>query len=64
MPEAKMKINGVELSPGQASTVRVALTDLLQAMSDSNALGSDAHGRAMTKAYFDHASDVLEIINT
>lgn len=63
MAEAQIAVNGINLTHGQAVAVRVALTDLLQSTSDSNALGEDAHGRAMTKAYFDRTSEVLELIH-
>lgn len=62
--EATIIINGIQLSSGQSMALRAAVTELNNSTSNSTALGDDAHGRAMTKAYFDRTSEILAIIRS
>lgn len=50
MKEARITINGVELSEGQSLTVRVALESFLMEIA-TNGLGDDAHGKTMAGNY-------------
>lgn len=49
--EPKITINGVELDPAQAGTVRVAIESFFTSLDKPTALGRDAHGKFMVKAY-------------
>lgn len=55
-------VDGVVLSEAQATTVRVALTDLHSAMANPNALGSDVIGLSMTKSYRDRAAEIMRLM--
>ncbi|NTG73323.1 hypothetical protein G6M02_08275 [Agrobacterium rhizogenes] len=58
--EASIIINGVELSGGQAMTIRVAVSQFFTEMSDDpHSLGDDEHGIAMTKAYKERCGEIL-----
>lgn len=48
--EPHMTINGVELSPAQAMTVRVALFSYAMELADG-LLGDDEHGASLSKGY-------------
>jgi hypothetical protein len=58
MTEPKITVNGVELSVGQAMTLRVALTSFIFGMKEDG-LGDDEHGIAMASGYIDRGSEVL-----
>jgi hypothetical protein len=60
--EPRVTINGVDLSVGQAMTLRVAMAQFLEDMSHPNALGTDEHGRRMTAAYREHARNISAMI--
>ena len=49
--EPCVQINGVQLSVGEAMSVRVAVNAFLRELQDDDALGEDEHGRAMTQLY-------------
>lgn len=61
--EAEVIINGIKLTNAQSMTLRAALTDFRAQMSSDGALGDDPHGRSMTQAYRDRASEVLGLIH-
>jgi len=50
MTEPKIIINGCQLTPAQAMTVRVALGSFAIDL-QGDGLGTDEHGKAMTAAY-------------
>jgi hypothetical protein len=56
--EAKITVNGVELSVGQAMTLRVALTQFIFGMKEDG-LGGDEQGIAIAAGYIDRGSEVL-----
>jgi hypothetical protein len=56
-------IDGIELTSAQALAVRVALVSMWTNMSEPGALGNDAHGRTMAKAYVERASEVVALID-
>jgi len=59
MTEARITINGKELTPAQSMTVRVALNDFSLSMQDKNALGADEHGQFMVSAYRSRLSEIM-----
>jgi hypothetical protein len=60
--EPHITINGRELTTGQASAVRVAITSFYDEMSEPDALGDDEHGRFMVEQYRNRLSEVLAVI--
>lgn len=58
MTEPEIIINGVTLTPGQAMTLRVALT------SADWDCGDDEHGVRMRQAYTARAREVLDVMLT
>jgi len=62
MNEPEIIINGVKLTMGQAMTVRVALQNYAQDMSQPNALGNDDAGRAIANGYLRYISSINDII--
>lgn len=56
-------IDGIELTPAQAMTVRTALCSLQMRMAEPDALGDDEHGWNMARAYSERASEVLALID-
>jgi len=62
MTEADVIINGKPLSFGQAMALRVACTTFHMDMADPEALGDDEHGRAMTAAYRQRLTEVLQLL--
>jgi hypothetical protein len=59
--EAKIVINGVELSLGQAMTMRVALTAFLSNLR-KDGLGEDERGAGITKGYIDRGEEVFRLL--
>lgn len=61
MEEPRIIINGIDLSPGAAMTVRVAIehfaTDLLE-----DGLGQDKVGVAICKGYLDRINEIRKAI--
>lgn len=61
--EANIVINGVELTNAQSMALRVAVTTFNGDMaSDPDRLGTDEHGRTMTKAYRERTAEILSLI--
>jgi hypothetical protein len=58
--EAKITINGTELTKAQAMTLRVALLSFLSDL--EGGLGDDEHGRFMTKAYRETGSAIARLM--
>jgi hypothetical protein len=56
--EAKIIVNGVELSLGQSMTLRVALTTFISDMK-RDGLGDDETGNAIANGYIDRGEEVL-----
>lgn len=62
--EAKITVNGQELTTAQSLAVRVALSSYHSEMSSNpDALGNDDHGRRMTAAYRDRLAETLQLFN-
>lgn len=59
--EATIVVEGVELSFGEAMTLRVALSNWLSDLA-RNGLGDNAHGRLMTEAYLTHGRKIENLI--
>jgi hypothetical protein len=59
--EPKITINGVDLTPTQALTIRVALGHFDMSLS-SIGLGADEHGRAMTANYHRLIDEINRVI--
>lgn len=59
---AKITINGVDLAESHEMTLRVALSGLRAQMAEPNALGTDAHGRAMAKGYIKRCDEILQML--
>ena len=61
MNEPEIIINGINVGPGCAMTIRVALetfcADLIQ-----NGLGDDEHGKRMKQVYLDRINDIREVM--
>lgn len=55
-------INGEPLAPGEAESLRCAVTALHSEMSDPLALGDDDHGRTMTGHYRRHMERILRLM--
>lgn len=55
--EPKIVINGKFLSDAQAMTVRVAVNSFSIDL-QSNGLGDDEHGKAMTKLYVERIQEI------
>ena len=62
MTEARITINGRELSEAQSLAVRVACLNFQSAMMEPYALGGDEAGKDMARAYRDRMSEVITII--
>jgi hypothetical protein len=59
--EADIVINGINLSEGQAMTLRVACHDFYSRMS-TDGLGEDDMGKVMADAYLRQAASILRIM--
>jgi hypothetical protein len=59
---AKITINGVELTVGQAMTVHVALQNFAIDMKQPDALGDDHHGKVMRESYLNRIAEINKII--
>lgn len=62
MAEARISINGVELSEGQAMTLRVALQSFASETQEENSLGNDKYGQKLAAAYNARANEVIELL--
>lgn len=60
--EPRITVNGVELSLGQAMTLRVALTTFHMEMGQPEALGKDEHGLITARNYRQRAEEVLVLM--
>lgn len=60
MSEARITINGVELTVGQAMTIRCALNSFGASLVEDG-LGGDEHGNAMTEAYLANIREIRGI---
>lgn len=61
MAEAKIVIEGIELTGAQSMAVRLAV-DAFRDRMQSEGLGEDERGRAMSSAYAKRADEVLDLI--
>ena len=59
--EAYITINGVDLSLAQSTTVRVALTNFAGDL-NSNGLGDDENGKAITESYQKRIQEIMRLI--
>lgn len=59
--EARIQINGRDLTEGESMTIRVAITSYLQDI-QFNGLGEDEAGRSMARGYIDNCHSVLRKI--
>ena len=59
MTEAKIEINGQQLSEGEAITIRVALATFSQCLYE-NGLGDDENGIGMVSAYQKNIVNILK----
>lgn len=60
MSEARITINGVELTVGQAMTIRCALNSFGASLADGG-LGDDEHGNTMTEIYLANIREIMGI---
>ena len=61
MDELIKTLNGVQLTEGQALTLRVALESFAGEL-QRDGLGDDEHGRALTRGYLARIEDLRRII--
>jgi len=61
MNEARIIINGVELTLGQSMTLRVALQSFAMDLKE-NGLGSDETGKSIAKGYLARISEMNDLI--
>jgi hypothetical protein len=61
--EPHITINGVELTGGQAMTVRVAISTMFAEMSEPEALGNDDMGISIASGYKDRCAEILRIMD-
>jgi len=61
MNEARIIINGVELTLGQSMTLRVALQSFAMDLKE-NGLGSDEMGKSIAKGYLARISEMNNLI--
>lgn len=61
-PEPLVSINGVQLTNAQTVALRVAVSNYLSDLQDSN-LGDDPHGQAVTKLYLARLQEVSELMH-
>ena len=61
MNEARITINGVELTIGQSMTLRVALQSFAMDLKE-NGLGSDETGKSIAKGYLARISEMNNLI--
>lgn len=59
--EPIITINGVQLTEGQAMTLRVAAGGFAMEL-QQNGLGDDEHGKAMTAGYFARLNEIFELM--
>ena len=57
-----VSINGTPLDQRDAECLRAAVTSFHSEMSEDDALGNDAHGRAMAKAYRESMERILSLM--
>lgn len=60
--EAEITINGRKLSSAESMAVRVQVASALHDFADPDRLGTDDHGRSMTKLYRESLSNVQDYI--
>lgn len=60
--EPKITINGHDLSSAQVMTIRVAIENFAACLIDS--LGTDPHGKAMTKLYRERINEIRGLMFT
>ena len=58
----KININGIELTEGQAMTLRVALGNF-QSYLLGEGLGQDLHGKMMTEAYLVRLRELVDLVH-
>lgn len=59
--EPNIVINGCELTPSQAMTLRVAMESFAMDIA-ADGLGDDYHGKVMSQAYLAHVSDIRKVM--
>lgn len=61
-PEPLVSINGVQLTSAQTVALRVAVSNYLTDLQDTD-LGDDPHGKAVTKLYLARLQEVIELMH-
>lgn len=59
--EPEISINGINIGPGCACTIRVALEVFISHLKE-NGLGDDEHGKRMTESYLNRIDDIRKIM--
>jgi hypothetical protein len=59
--EPEIIINGINIGPGCAMTIRVSIEALSSDLIE-NGLGNDEHGKKMKKLYLDRINDIRKIM--
>lgn len=62
--EAKVTINGLELTIGQVMSMRVAVGTMIMEMSEPDALGSDEIGKQLANSYIRNLREVEKMLVT
>lgn len=60
--EAKIIINGVELTAAQSQVVRMGMQRFEQIMSELGVLGNDSTSMILAERYKNHATEVIKLI--
>lgn len=63
MSEPDITINGVALSVGQAMALRVAASNFLMELGDSESLGPDSLGRELLDGYKARLREILSLMH-
>ena len=59
--EAVIRVNGIQLTPGESMTVRCALQAFARSL-EADGLGTDAHGIEMTRLYLANVKSINELL--
>jgi hypothetical protein len=60
--EARVVVNGFDLTAAESMTVRVALESLSSSLADEGALGHDEHGEVMRLGYLGNIRSIRRIL--
>jgi hypothetical protein len=63
MSEARIVVNGTELTESQAITIRLALITFQTELSERDAFGSDRHGHALSAAHQRNVRDLFTLFD-